>query len=200
MSGGRVTNLDQEGSDARGVFQAGGVGGGPVWHPGACRDVFGQRQNGGGDRCRRQIGARAMCRGDPGVQRGRAESLGHARLSRGDKAAVGVGGSYGEGALIVGDKPAGYYSAASASIGLQLGAQKSAQIIMFMTAEALDKFRNSSGWEAGANAQVTMIDQGKAADINSVMADNPVIAFVFGQTGLMGDLSVQGSKITKLEP
>src|SRR4029450_7610271 len=79
------------------------------------------------------------------------------------KAAVGVGGSYGEGALIVGGKNAGYYSATSASIGLQLGAQTSAQIIMFMTAEALDKFRNSSGWEAGANAQVTMIDEGKAA-------------------------------------
>jgi lipid-binding SYLF domain-containing protein len=70
---------------------------------------------------------------------------------------------------------------------------------MFMTGEALDKFRNSSGWEAGANAQVTMIDEGKAANISSVMADNPVIAFVFGQKGLMGDLSIQGSKITKLE-
>ena len=115
------------------------------------------------------------------------------------KAAVGVGGAYGEGALIVGDKPAGYYSTASASVGLQLGAEKYAQIIMFMTAEALDEFRNSSGWEAGANAQVTMIDEGKAANISSVMADNPVIAFVFGQKGLMGDLSIQGSKITKLE-
>jgi lipid-binding SYLF domain-containing protein len=115
------------------------------------------------------------------------------------KAAVGVGGSYGEGALIVGGQTAGYYSTASASIGLQLGAQQYAQIIMFMTAEALDKFRNSSGWEAGVNAQVTMIDQGKAANISSVVADNPVIAFVFGQKGLMGDLSIQGSKITKLE-
>jgi lipid-binding SYLF domain-containing protein len=115
------------------------------------------------------------------------------------KAAVGVGGSYGEGALIVGDKKAGYYSATSASIGLQLGAQTSAQIIMFMTAEALDKFRNSSGWEAGANAQVTMIDEGKAADIGVIVAESPVIAFVFGQKGLMGDLSVEGSKITKLE-
>jgi lipid-binding SYLF domain-containing protein len=115
------------------------------------------------------------------------------------KAAIGVGGSYGEGALIVGNKTAGYYSTASASIGLQLGAQKAGQIIMFMTPEALEKFRNSSGWEAGANAQVTMIDEGKAANISSVMADNPVIAFVFDQKGLMGDLSVQGSKITKLE-
>jgi lipid-binding SYLF domain-containing protein len=115
------------------------------------------------------------------------------------KAAVGVGGSYGEGALIVGDKTAGYYSTTSASVGLQLGAEKYAQIIMFMTAEALDKFRNSSGWEAGANAQVTLIDQGKAANISSVMANDPVIAFVFGQKGLMGDLSIQGAKITKLE-
>jgi lipid-binding SYLF domain-containing protein len=115
------------------------------------------------------------------------------------KAAVGVGGSYGEGALIVADKNAGYYSATSASVGLQLGAQKSTQIIMFMTAEALDKFRNSSGWEAGANAQVTMIDEGKAADIGVIVAESPVIAFVFGQKGLMGDLSVEGSKITKLE-
>jgi lipid-binding SYLF domain-containing protein len=115
------------------------------------------------------------------------------------KAAVGVGGSYGEGALIVGDKTAGYYSTTSASVGLQLGAQESAQIIMFMTEEALDEFRNSSGWEAGANAQVTLIDEGKAANISSVMADSPVIAFVFGQKGLMADLSIQGSRITKLE-
>jgi lipid-binding SYLF domain-containing protein len=115
------------------------------------------------------------------------------------KAAIGVGGSYGEGALIVGDKNAGYFSTTSASVGLQLGAQKNAQIIMFMTAEALENFRNSSGWEAGANAQVTMIDEGKAADIDSVLRSTPVVAFVFGQKGLMGDLSVEGSKITKLE-
>jgi lipid-binding SYLF domain-containing protein len=115
------------------------------------------------------------------------------------KAAIGVGGSYGEGALIVGDKTAGYYSTTAASVGLQLGAEKYAQIIMFMTAEALDKFRNSSGWEAGANAQVAMIDEGKAADIDSVLRSTPVVAFVFGQKGLMGDLSVEGSKITKLE-
>ena len=72
-------------------------------------------------------------------------------------------------------------------------------MIMYMTAEALDQFRNSSGWEAGANAQVAMIDEGKAADIGVIVAESPVIAFVFGQKGLMGDLSVEGSKITKLE-
>ncbi len=115
------------------------------------------------------------------------------------KAAIGVGGSYGEGALLVGGRTAGYYSTTSASIGLQLGAQTASQIIMFMTQDALDKFRTSSGWEAGANAQVTMIDQGKAADIDSVLRSTPVVAFIFGQKGLMGDLSIEGAKITKLE-
>ena len=115
------------------------------------------------------------------------------------KGAIGVGGSYGEGALIVDDRTAGYYSTAAASIGLQLGGETYSEIIMFMTREALDSFRASSGWEAGANAKVAMIDQGKAADINSIIADSPVIAFVFGQRGLMGDLSVEGAKITKLD-
>ena len=115
------------------------------------------------------------------------------------KGAIGIGGSYGEGALIVDDKPAGYYSTAAASIGLQLGGETYSQIIMFMTDEALESFRNSSGWEAGANAKVAMIDQGKAADVNSIIANSPVVAFVFGQQGLMGDLSVEGAKITKLD-
>ena len=115
------------------------------------------------------------------------------------KGAIGVGGSYGEGALIVDDRTAGYYSTAAASIGLQLGAETYSQIIMFMTPEALRNFQDSSGWEVGANAKVTMIDQGKAADIRSTIADSPVVAFVFGQQGLMGDLSVEGAKITKLD-
>jgi lipid-binding SYLF domain-containing protein len=142
------------------------------------------------DQCAAQI---------PGCKEAAAKASGMLIFPEVTKAAIGVGGSYGEGALIVGGKTAGYYSAASASIGLQLGAQKATQVIMFMTADALDTFRKSSGWEAGANAQVTMIDEGKAANMSSVMADNPVIAFVFGQKGLMGDLSVQGAKITKLE-
>ena len=115
------------------------------------------------------------------------------------KGAIGVGGSYGEGALIVDDRTQGYYSTAAASIGLQLGGETYSQIIMFTTPEALADFRNSSGWEAGANAKVAMIDQGKAADVNSLIADNPVVAFIFGQKGLMGDLSVEGAKISKLD-
>jgi lipid-binding SYLF domain-containing protein len=115
------------------------------------------------------------------------------------EAGVGIGGSYGEGALIVGDKTVGYYSTSSGSIGLQLGAQNYSQIIMFMTPQALEDFQHSSGWQAGADAKVTLIDKGNSSDIDTLVNKQPVIAFVFGQQGLMGGLSVEGAKITKIE-
>lgn len=146
------------------------------------------------------VAARDQCAAQiPGCNAAAEKAQGMLVFPEVTKAAVGVGGSYGEGALIVDNKTAGYYSTTAASIGLQLGAETYAQIIMFMTADALDKFRKSAGWEAGANAKVTMIDEGKAASISTVVVDNPVIAFVFGQKGLMGDLSIQGAKITELE-
>jgi lipid-binding SYLF domain-containing protein len=114
-------------------------------------------------------------------------------------AGVGIGGSYGEGALIVGGATVGYYSATSGSLGLQLGAEKHTEIIMFMTPQSLAAFRGSSGWQAGADANVTLIDKGNSADIDTMVGTKPVIAFVFGQKGLMGDLSVEGAKVTKIQ-
>jgi lipid-binding SYLF domain-containing protein len=114
-------------------------------------------------------------------------------------AGVGIGGSYGEGALIVGGATVGYYSTSAASIGLQLGAEKQSQIIMFMTPKALQDFQHSSGWQAGADAKVTLIDKGNSANVDTMINNQPVIAFVFGQKGLMGGLTVEGAKITKIE-
>ena len=144
--------------------------------------------------------ARDRCAADvPGCEVAAESARGMLVFPSVTKGAIGIGGSYGEGALIVDDRTAGYYSTAAASIGLQLGGETYSQIIMFMTPEALQNFETSSGWEAGANAKVTAIDQGKAADIRSIIAESPVVSFVFGQQGLMGDLSVEGAKITKLD-
>jgi lipid-binding SYLF domain-containing protein len=72
------------------------------------------------------------------------------------KAGVGIGGEYGEGALLVGGKPTAYYNIAAASIGFQLGAQARSQIILFMTPGALSKFRSSKGWKAGVDGSVAL--------------------------------------------
>lgn len=114
-------------------------------------------------------------------------------------AGFGIGGEYGEGALRVGGKNVDYYSTASASFGLQIGAQSKAVVFLFMTQEALDKFRNSQGWTAGVDASVAVIKAGANGDVDLNTATQPVNVFVMTNKGLMANLTVEGTKITKLK-
>jgi lipid-binding SYLF domain-containing protein len=116
------------------------------------------------------------------------------------KAAIGVGGEYGKGALRVGGKSAGYYSIASGSVGLQLGAESRNIVFMFMSSKALNDFQQSSGWQAGAQAGVALVKKGAGGSVDTKQIDAPVLALVFGSKGLMADVSVEGTKISKLEP
>ncbi|CAH0447735.1 hypothetical protein LMG10661_03808 [Ralstonia syzygii subsp. syzygii] len=109
-----------------------------------------------------------------------------------------VGGQYGEGVLRSGGRPLGYYNIASASIGFQAGAQSRALIILFMTDEALNKFRASQGWTAGVDATVALAKIGANGAVDTNTAQQPVIGFVLTNAGLMAGASVEGTKITKL--
>lgn len=115
------------------------------------------------------------------------------------KAGIGIGGEYGEGALLINGQTVNYYSTASASIGFQLGAQQKSQIILFMTADALKKFRNSEGWKAGVDGSVAIAEFGAGGEIDTNTATQPVIGFIFSNKGLMYNLSLEGSKFTKID-
>lgn len=115
------------------------------------------------------------------------------------RAGVGIGGEYGKGALRVQGKSVAYYSTGSASIGLQLGAEKRSMAFMFMTTEALEHFQQSSGWDVGGDASVALVDVGASGGIDASRLQKPVIAFVFGSSGLMGSLSLEGTKVSKLD-
>jgi lipid-binding SYLF domain-containing protein len=114
------------------------------------------------------------------------------------KAGLVVGGEYGEGALRVRDHTVGYYSATAGSIGLQAGAQTKSVIMMFMTKPALDQFRNSSGWTAGADASVALIKTGASGSVDTSTLQQPVVGFVQTKSGLMFDASLDGTKISPL--
>ncbi len=114
------------------------------------------------------------------------------------KAGFGIGGEYGEGALLIKGKTVDYYNTAAASIGFQLGAQFKTVMLIFMTKDALTKFRNSDGWEAGVDGSVALIELGAAKDINTANITDPIVGFVFSNKGLMYNLTLEGSKITKL--
>lgn len=116
------------------------------------------------------------------------------------KAAFIIGGQYGQGALKEGGKTVGYYSLAAGSLGYQIGAEKFDLVIIFATDEALSKFKNSEGWEAGVDAEVTLIDAGIDVPASTLVSQNPVVGFVYGQKGLMAGVSVKGAKFTKINP
>ncbi len=114
------------------------------------------------------------------------------------KAGIGVGGEFGEGALVVKGKTVGYYNIAAASIGFQLGAQSRSQIVLFMNDKVLGKFRNSQGWKAGLDGSVALATLGAGGAIDTETAKQPIIGFIFSNKGLMYNLTFEGSKITRV--
>lgn len=114
------------------------------------------------------------------------------------KMGFGVGGEYGEGSLLVPGKPTTYFVTAGASFGLQAGIQKKSQVILFLTQEALKKFQNSMGWKVGVDGSVALIKLGVDGSLDTNNIKESVVGFIFSNTGLMYNLTLEGSKITRI--
>jgi lipid-binding SYLF domain-containing protein len=114
------------------------------------------------------------------------------------KAGIGIGGEYGEGALRVAGKTAGYYNSVSASVGFQLGVQARSVVIMFMTEDALASFRRKDGWKVGVDGSVALITLGAGGSVDSNQITKPVIGFILDEKGLMYNLTLEGSKISRI--
>ena len=111
-----------------------------------------------------------------------------------------VGGKYGNGALRIGGKSVAYYNVAAGSVGLQIGAQESNVLLCFMEQKALDRFRSASGWQAGVDGSVALVTVGAGGSLDTTKLKAPIVGFVFGQKGLMADVSLEGLKFTKIKP
>ena len=116
------------------------------------------------------------------------------------EAGLGLGGSYGRGALLVRGATVDYYAATQATMGFQAGAQQYAHVLFFMTPDALQAFRTSAGWSAGAEVEWAYSDRGLNAGADTTTVLTPVIGAVLGQSGLMAGASVEGTKYTRIVP
>jgi lipid-binding SYLF domain-containing protein len=114
------------------------------------------------------------------------------------KAGIGVGGEYGEGAMRVGGRTVAYYNVLSASIGFQLGAQARSVIIMFMTPQALANFQRVDGWRVGVDGSVVVVTVGAGGSIDTDKITSPVVGFIVDSKGLMYNLTLEGSKISRI--
>jgi lipid-binding SYLF domain-containing protein len=108
------------------------------------------------------------------------------------------GAQYGQGGLRVDGQTTGYYSTVGGSFGLQIGAQSKAIIFAFLTQPALDRFLQSQGWAAGADATVALAKIGANGNLDTSTAMSPVVGFVLTNAGLMAGISLQGTKVSRL--
>jgi lipid-binding SYLF domain-containing protein len=112
-------------------------------------------------------------------------------------AGLGIGGTFGEGVLRKRGATVGHYTMAGGSVGLIAGAQSRAVFLLFMTDDALQKFEASSGWTAGVDANVAAGTAGATAQATTQTVQQPVVSYVVTNAGLMANVSLDGTKITK---
>jgi lipid-binding SYLF domain-containing protein len=109
------------------------------------------------------------------------------------KAGIGIGGEYGEGALLTRGRTLEYYNTVSASIGFQFGAQARSVIIVFMTPEALAGFRRVNGWKVGVDGSVAHHRGHRRLDRLEQDCE-PIVGFIFDGKGLMYNLTLEGPR------
>jgi len=114
------------------------------------------------------------------------------------KAGIGIGGEYGEGALLIDGQNQGYYNSVSASIGFQLGVEERSVVIVFMTEQALNQFRSTHGWKVGVDGSVVIVTIGAGGSVDSNKITSPVVGFILDPKGLMYNLTLEGSKISRI--
>jgi lipid-binding SYLF domain-containing protein len=116
------------------------------------------------------------------------------------EAGLGIGGSFGRGALRIGQTTVDYYSTAAASAGLQIGAQQYSTVLFFMTEQSLTNFRRASGWAAGADIEYALNSTGETLRAETTTSLAPVIAVVFAQAGFRAGATIEGTKYTRIIP
>ncbi len=115
------------------------------------------------------------------------------------KGGVGIAGEHGEGVLRVKGETVGYYSIGGGSVGLTLGVGQHSEVLVFTTQQSLDKFTASKGWTAGVDSGVAIVSEGAGGNYDTKTGQKPILGFVFNEKGIIGDVSLEGSKITKIE-
>jgi lipid-binding SYLF domain-containing protein len=116
------------------------------------------------------------------------------------KAGFVFGGQIGDGALRKGGRTAGYYKTTGASWGLQAGIQKYGYALFFMTNDSLKYLDETRGFEVGSAPSLVIMDKGMGGSLNTNTLREDIYGFIFDQSGLMGGLGLQGTKVTRIHP
>ena len=116
------------------------------------------------------------------------------------KAGLVFGGQTGDGVLLVDGRAEGFYNLSGGSWGLQIGGQTFGFALFFMTDSSLRYLRKSGGFAVGSGPSIVVLKHGAGAEVDTTTVSQDVYAIPFNQKGLMADLTLQGTKITRIHP
>src|SRR5437016_1563297 len=94
-------------------------------------------------------------------------------------------------------KIAGHYSLGGLQVGLEAGAESYSYALFFMSDKALETLQSTRGFDLGLDPNVVVLNVGAAEQISGATVQPDIYSYVFNQKGLMGGVSLQGTKITK---
>lgn len=114
------------------------------------------------------------------------------------KAGFVFGGAYGEGELLEGSRVDGYYNSVTGSWGFQAGIQSYGYVVYLMTDRAVSYIHQTRGWEIGVGPTVVIVNQGIARNLSTSTLKDDAYAFIFDQQGLMAGVSIEGTKISRI--
>ena len=126
------------------------------------------------------------------------QAAGYLVFPRALRAGLVAGAETGEGVLRIDGKTVDFFRITSGSLGLQAGAQARSIVICFMTENALQQFQNSNGWRVGVDGSVALIDVGAGKTIDTQNVRDPVVGFIFNSAGLMANLTLEGTRFTRI--
>ncbi len=115
------------------------------------------------------------------------------------KAGFVFGAAYGEGELKRGQAVEGYYNSLTGSWGLQAGAQSYSYVVFLMSRSAVRYIHHSKGLEIGVGPTVVVVNEGIAKNLSSSTLKDDAYAFIFSQQGLMAGVSIEGTKISRID-
>jgi len=116
------------------------------------------------------------------------------------KFGVGIGAEGGKCVLTDGATEPLYYKTRALKAGALLGVQKHSMILVMNTDKAMANFTSGKReWEFGVDASVSVAKIAAGGDIDTTNLKGSIISFIFGEKGLMADLSWEGSSFKKLD-
>ena len=140
---------------------------------------------------RAKLSLQQMENTDSGLQGALDNAYGYVLFPEVGKAAVGIGGANGRGVVYQQGRPIGYATLTQGSLGVQIGGETYAELIVFKTADAMAAFRNGD-LTLGADASATIVKAGAAA---ALQFKNNTAVIVQPKGGLMAGVSINGQTI-----